>query len=136
MELLLTLSTTPPRIEFMEPHRLRVGKLSQLPPSNSRNPLIDYPPLEIGSEKRNPHRLPPLSNSRNLIDYPPPSKSGRNGNCPPQIQFLDPPLAPSLRASGFTLSFQILNLGKLYFISSYATVCFYHSLYRRYQYIY
>ena len=98
----------PPPGSATAPARNRVGKLSQLPPSNSRN-LIDYPSSKSGrktlsttpparihgtSSTTPPPRnrvgklsqLPPLSNSRNLIDYPP-SKSGRKtlSTTPPRI---------------------------------------------------
>ena len=78
-----THSTTPLRIHGTSstypPSKLGRKTPSTTPRSNSRN-LIDYPPpLEIGPENYS-------------INYPPPRIHGRNGNSPPQIQFLDPPL--------------------------------------------
>ena len=94
-------STTPPPLEIN-----RAGKLRQLPPlSNSRNPSTTPPPSKSGRE--NSVNYPPPLEFTEPIDYPPPLEIGpensanypppleftaRNGNWPPQIQFLDPPL--------------------------------------------
>ena len=104
------------------PPRNRAGKLLQLPPlefttpsttppSNSRN-FIDYPPSKSG--RKTPSTTPP-SNSRNFIDYPPsnfhPDAPGR-GSFSHTFLFRKQTLASATTAK---------DLGKLFFIPSYAT---------------
>ena len=60
------------------------------PPRNLAGKLHQLPPLEFTE----PHRLPPPPSKfgRKTPSTTPPRIHGRNGNSPPQIKFLDPPL--------------------------------------------